>query len=406
MYSYSSGTSSKGEELLEPFYDDKTRTLFQSRGIPLDVRMKDYYSFVNTMVTLGVAFPNASGRSSRPKVRDCFNKEEQFLLKDYTLQEITHQEMMDNLPEFLAFVNFVKYVAFLKTLKDRGLTIQDSVATTEISYVNNTIHLFNLMRGMTSGKIAIETPNGTVCLDTLKTDEAVVEPLRNSVEDANELFAVTKTHIETIRKEFIEKEKATQLEMKKQLQSVRLSGFKETFKIMKPLIESGFEIVQEGTYINLKWRGKQHVTHLTLPIRYLMDVKEQQITIPIPPEISKALYVTELTLMIDDRLQIVGASGVGRHPHLASGSFCIGDAIGKDISSAPSVLYSITTANLSSFGGGSGRDALIKYCESLRLAIVNNDERVLEDSGLKKILDEMKLGGMGTVFGKRSDESW
>jgi len=410
MYSYSLGVASKVEDLIpEPFYDEKTRLLFESRGIPLNVKMKDYYSFVNAMVTMGIAFPNASGRSARPKIRDCFNKDEQFYVKDYGLSELTHQEMMDTLPEFLAFINFVKYIDFLKSLKDRKLSIQDTVATTEISYVNNTIHLFNLMRGITSGKIAIETPNGTVCLDTLKTDEAVVEPLRNKVDDATELFAATKSHIETIRKEYIAKEEKLQSQMKKQLQSIRVSGFKESFSTMKELTEAGFDIRQEGDYIILKWTGKQYVTRLTLPLRYFVpDAKEQNITIPIPKEISEQLYVTELELIVNSQLRIVGGRGKGKHPHLSGGQFCIGDVVGKDIKSAPSVVYSISTANMNSFGGGAGRDALHKYVEGLVEAIQSKDLKTLKETGLLQVIgDATSMSDFGTVFGKVGrDEPW
>jgi hypothetical protein len=317
--------------------------------------------------------------------------------------------MMDTLPEFLAFVNFMKYVDFLKSLKDRRLSIQDTVATTEISYVNNTIHLFNLMRGITSGKIAIETPNGTVCLDTLKTDEAIVEPLRNKVDDASELFEATKSHIETIRKEYVEKEKKLQEDMRKQLQSIRLTGFKESYKIMKELVDAGFTIHQEGSYILLKWHGKQHVTRLTLPLRYFVEDKtEQNITIPIPKEISEKLYVTDLTLIIDDKMRITHGEGQGKHPHLSSGDFCIGDVVGKDIQSAPSVIYSISTANMNSFGGGAGRDLLNHYVGDLREAIINKDVKALKESGLLEVIGEATKGSsdFGTVFGKNRSDTW
>ena len=412
MYSYSLGVPLKSEVLIpEPFFDEKTKLLFESRGIPLNVKMKDYYSFVNAMVTMGIAFPNASGRSARPKIRDCFNNEEQFYVKDYHLSELTYQEMMDTLPAFLAFINFMKYVDFLKSLKDRGLSIQDTVATTEISYVNNTIHLFNLMRGITSGKIAIETPNGTVCLDTLKTDEAVVEPLRNKVDDATELFAATKSHIDTIRKEYITKEAKLQEDMRKRLQSIRLTGFRESYKVMKELVDAGFVLTQEGEYILLKWTGKQHVTRLTLPLRCFVDddsKNPQNITIPIPEEISKKLYVTELVLIVDNKMRIMSGQGKGKHPHLSGGSFCIGDVVGKDIISAPSVIYSISTANMNSFGGGSGRQELTDYADQLRKAIVEKDLVKLKESGLLQVIGDATKGtDFGTVFGtNRKEELW
>ena len=412
MYSYSLGMPSTDADWVipEPFYDEKTKLLFQSRGIPISVSMKDYYSFVNAMVTLGVAFPNASGRSAKPKIRDTFNSDNQFIVKDYNLDELTYAEMMDNLPEFLAFVNFVKYIRFLRSLKERKLKVTDSVATTEISYVNNTIHLFNMMRGMTTGKIALETPNGTVCLDTLKTDEAIVEPLRNKVDDAYEILEASRSHIETIRKEYLAKEEKLRLEMRKHIQQLRTAGFKESFNVMKAMVSAGFEVIQDKEYLRLVWKGHQPVTHVTLPVRYICDdlVTEEVITIPLPKDITDKLYVDELQLWVDSTLKIASASGIGKHPHLSGGSFCLGSIMGRDIMSAPSAIYSISTCNMSSFGGGAGRGEIIDYCNNLRNLYHEKDYKALRDAGVSEILlNAIKKGEVGTVFGKvRKDEVW
>jgi hypothetical protein len=402
MYSYTPGLLKPDEEVPLPFFDEKTKLLFQSRGIPLEVSMKEYYSFVNAMVTLGMAFPNASGRSAKPKIRDCFNSDSQFVIKDYNIEQLTFDEMKSFQPEFLAFVNFVKYVKFLKTLKDRKLTVTDSVATTEISYVNNTIHLFNIMRGMTTGKIALETPNGTVCLDTIKTDEAVVEPLRNKVDDTSEMFDAVKNHIETIRKEYSEKERKLAEETKVQLQNIRATGFKESFNLMKQLVQSGFEVVQDGKHLVLTWNGKISVKSVTLNKSNITGQRtDEQITIPLPKEISDRLVITSVTLYVDEKMRISGARAKGRSPHLSSGSLCIGDLGGCDINAAPSVLHSLSTCNANSFGGGDGVGVVSDYIDDVRRAYKSGDSKRLEEMGITQTLESKGVeGDWGSVFGK------